>query len=103
MCARPRNFHIRAANPSSPLDNENKNQEVDTDPESEVDELSDSDDSNSDDGEDSYRLETSKATTTDTQRKKRAANPSALESPQNILQDLDEDDDIDTLYGGYRL
>lgn len=64
-----------------------------------MDELSDTEDSDSDDGDGSFHVENSKLTTIEKQRRKRATNSNTRDSPPTLLQELEEEDDIDDLYG----
>ncbi|KAG2176292.1 hypothetical protein INT43_005526 [Umbelopsis isabellina] len=65
--------------------------------ESEIDELIDSDENNSDDEDESFRLDNTP--TRQKSSKGRASSFKVPETPMSAEQDLDDTDDIDTLYG----
>ncbi|KAI8577651.1 hypothetical protein K450DRAFT_251103 [Umbelopsis ramanniana AG] len=71
----------------------------DNESESEVDELMDTDNSSSSDSEGGVRAGNVRTTIENKQRKKRLAKTTLPESPSDGFQELDEEDDIHSLYG----
>jgi hypothetical protein len=81
------------------LDVEKSTPISDSGSESEVDELMDTDDSNSSDSEEGVRAGHVRTTMENKQRKKRLAKTTLPESPSDGFQELDEEDDIHSIYG----
>jgi hypothetical protein len=67
-----------------------------------VDELMDTDDSDSSDNEVGVRTGNVRTTTENKQRKKRLAKTAVPESPLDDFQELEEEDDIHSLYGKHQ-